>query len=158
MEEIDTYRKELLSVLGGVVDKLFKIVAGIPSSAWYLPFGQTSHTPHYTLAHLRVLEVQVFAIQLRRILDEETPLLSVFDDDAWMAKHYRSEEPTSHIMEDFVNLRKEELNWLRELHPEAWSRTARHPWWGVHTLQWWVELQMDYSDQHLRELSPLLDM
>ena len=158
MEEIDTYRKELLSALGGVVDELFKIVAGIPSTAWYLPFGQTSYTPHYTLAHLRVLEVQVFAIQLRRILDEETPLLSVFDDGAWMTNHYRSQEPPFMIMEDIGNLRMQELNGLRKLPTPAWSRTARHPWWGVHTLQWCVELQLDYSNQHLRELSPLLDM
>jgi hypothetical protein len=147
-----------LSALEGVANELSKTVAGIPSSAWDLPFGQDSHTPHYILAHLRELEAQVFAIQLRRILAEETPLVPVFDDDAWMSTHYRSEETALKIMEDFINLRKQELNYLRELSPAAWSRTARHPWWGLHTLQWWVELQLDYSDQHLRELSPLFDM
>ena len=158
MEEIEAYREDLLSALKEVGSELSKIVAGKPSSAWHLLFGQDSQTLHYTLAHLRALEAQLFAIQLRRITDEETPLVPVFDDDAWMTNHYRSEEPALIIMEDFVNLRKQELNWLHNLQSAAWSRTARHPWWGVHTLQWWVELQLDYSNQHLEELSPILDM
>jgi hypothetical protein len=158
MDGIVAYREDLLSALEGVVIKISQIVAGIPSSAWHLSFGQYSPTPHYTLAHLRELEAQVFGNQLRRILDEETPLVPVFDDDAWMTNHYQPEEPALVIIEDFVNLRKQELNWLRNLPPAAWSHIARHPWWGVHTLQWWVELQLDYSNQHLRELSPLIDM
>ena len=157
MEEIVAYRADLLSALEGVVNKLSKIVVSIPSKAWYQPFGQDSRTPHYTLAHLRELEDQVFVIQLRRILDEEKPMVPLFDDDAWMAKYYRVDEPALLIKEDFDNLRKQELNWLCNLPTTAWSRTARHPWWGVHTLQWWVELQLDYSDQHLRELSLMHD-
>jgi hypothetical protein len=158
MDEIVAYREDLLSALEGALFELPKTVAGIASIAWHQPFGRDSHTPHYILEHLRELEAQVFAIQLRRILDEEIPLVPVFDDDAWMAIHYKPEELALTILEDFVNLRKQELNWLRKLSPAAWSRIARHPWWGVHTLQWWVELQLDYSDQHLRELSPVLDL
>lgn len=158
MDELVAYREDLLSALEGVVNELSKTVAGIPSSAWHLSIDLASHAPHYILAHLRELEAQVFASQLRRILDEDTLLLPIFDDEAWMASHYRSEEPALIIMEDFVNLRKQEINWLRKIPPAGWSRTARHPWWGVHTLQWWVELQLDYSYNHLRELSPLLDM
>jgi len=158
MDEIEAYRKDLLSALEGVLIKLPKAVAGIPSGAWDQPFGRDSHTPHFILAHLRELEAQVFVIQLHRILDEENPLVPAFDDDAWMAIHYKPEEPALTLMEDFVNLRKQELIWLRMLSPAAWSRNARHPWWGVHTLQWWVELQLDYSDQQLKELYPLLDL
>lgn len=158
MDEIVAYREDLLSALERVVNELTIVVAGIPSSFWLLPFGEDLNTPHYILEHLRELEAQVFAIQLGRILDEEIPLVPVFDDDAWMAIHYKPEEPALTILEDFANLRKQELNWLRKLSPAAWSCIARHPWWGVHTLQWWVELQLDYSNQHLRELSPVLDL
>jgi hypothetical protein len=158
MGEIVAYREGLLSALEGVVNELAKIAAGIPSKAWYQPLSNGSHTPHYILAHLRALESLLFLNQLTRILDEETPVLQIFDDETWMATHYKPEEPTLSIMEDIVNLRKQELNWLRKLPSATWSRTARHPWWGVHTLQWWVELQLDYSHNYLRELYPLLDV
>ncbi len=157
MEEVDAYRQGLLSALEGVVNELSETVADIPSSKWHLTFGLDSHTPHYTLAHLRELEAQVFTIQLRRILDEEIPMLPVFDGEAWMERHYKPEEPVLCIVQDFTTLRKQELNWLRDLPPADWSCTARHPSWGMHTLQWWVELQLDYSYQHLSELSSLLD-
>lgn len=155
MDEIVAYREDLLTALESMIIELPKTVAGISSRVWHQPFGDDSYTPHYVLAHLRELEDQVFNIQLRRILDEETPLVPVFNDDAWMAIHYKPEEPAVTIIEGFVNLRKQEINWLRKLSPPAWSRIARHPQWGLHTLQWWVELQLDYSDQQLKELSAL---
>lgn len=158
LEEILAYREDLLAALEGVVQKISEIVSGIPSEAWHQQVGSNSHSPHYTLAHLRALEGQVFAIQLRRILAEETPVLPIFDDEAWMAQHYQPEETAQAILEDFTELRKQELAWLRVLPSAPWSLLSRHPWWGVHTLQWWVELQLDYSNQHLRELSRSLDM
>lgn len=155
MEELVAYRLELLSALSGVVNEFSKIGAAIPSNAWHLPFGQAAHTPHYTLAHLREVEKQEFGFQLRRFQDEDTPLLPLFDDTAWMASHYEPGESAQVILEEFSDLRKLEVNWLRDLSPEGWSRTARHPKWGVHTLQWWVELQLDYSHQHLGELAAI---
>jgi hypothetical protein len=153
MEELDTYRDELLFALAGVVDQLSEIVSVLPYNAWQLPFGHEMRTPHYILAHLRELEAQVFSIQLRRFLEEDTPLLLRFDDAAWMACHYKLEEPVQVILADFANLRRQELNWLRGLPAAGWSRSARHPWWGMRTLQWFVELQLEYSHQHLRRLT-----
>jgi len=158
MEELDTYRQELLSALEGVVIELSRTVGGLPYHAWQLPFVQGAHTPHYILAHLRELEEQVFSLQVRRILDEDSPVLTIFDDNVWVAGHYDPGKPARLILEEFTHLRKQEVNGLRVLPSEDWSRTARHPWWGVHTLQWWVELQLDYSQQHLKELAAFLAM
>ena len=158
MEELDTYRQELLSALEGVVKALSKTLASISTHAWLLSYGQDTHTPHYTLAHLRELEEQVFSLQLCRILEEDSPVLPIFDDKAWMAGHYDPGKPARLILEEFTHLRTQEVNGLRALPSEGWSRIARHPWWGVHTLQWWVGLQLDYSHQHLKELAAFLAM
>ena len=158
MEELDAYRESLLSALTGVVDQLSEIVAAIPHSAWQLPFGHDEHTAHYILAHLRELEIQGFSVQLCRFLEEDTPRVPLFDDAAWMASHYKPEEPVQAILADFANLRLQELNWLRGLPSACWSRTARHPWWGVRTLQWFVELQLENSHQHLGKLTAFRDM
>jgi hypothetical protein len=156
MDELIAYRQELLSALERVVSELLIIVKDTPFKEWYRPIGHDLHTPHYTLVHLFVLEAKEFALYIRRIHDEETPLLVLFDDTAWMESHYRPKAQPRIIMQDFAHLRNQELKWLRELPPATWSRTARHPWWGVHTLQWLVELQLEYSRQHLSELSRLL--
>jgi hypothetical protein len=158
MDELTAYRQDLLAALESVVAELYKTVLSIPIKTWHLPAGTDSRTPLYTLAHLRELDGKLFAIQLRRILDEDTPLLPVFDADASMERHYNPKGPARIIMEDIASLRKLELIWLRKLPATAWSRSARHSWWGVHAFQWWVELQLDYSYQHLREISRGLDV
>lgn len=158
MDELFAYRGELLSCLGSVADQIAEKVRHLPSASWYQPIETGSHSPHYVLFHLRELEAQVFALELPRLLAEDTPVLPSFDDEAWMASHYDPEEPIHKIMQAITELRRHELSWLRHLSPADWSRSARHPWWGKHTLQWWVELQLEYSFQHLDQLPPLKDV
>ena len=153
MEEIIAYRQQLLSALRNVANEVSQLGLAIPTDDWYIASGLDVTTPHYTLAHLRELEIQVFGLQLRRFLIEDTLRLPLFDDVSWMAEHYDPSETAQAILEEFTRLRSQEILWLEDLSSESWNRSARHPWWGVRTLQWWVELQLDYSHQHLRELS-----
>ncbi len=158
MEELFSYRTDLLSALEAVVGELSDIVAKAPAEAWHKSVRIADRTPHYSLFHLRELEAQVFTRELPRILAEKSPTLRSFDDQAWMASHYSPDEPIAAIMAEVAQLRIHELGWLRQLSPADWSRLARHPWFGVHTLQWWVELQLDESVQHLRQLQSLIGL
>jgi hypothetical protein len=157
MDELITYRQELFLALEKIIPELARIVNGTPFNEWHRKTVSDLHTPFYTLVHLWVLEAKEFALNLRHIYEEDTPLLTFFDDEAWMIDHYRPKERPRDIVQDFAHLRRQELDWLGELPAAGWSRTARHPCWGVHTLQWWVELQLEYSRQHLSQLSHSLD-
>jgi hypothetical protein len=157
MEELFAYRQELLSALEQDVTLLARAEAGISSKDWYRTLSGDQPTPHYTLSRLWVEESRDYSVNIHRILDEDLPLLEALDTQAWMAAHYDPDIPAHLIIEDFAALRKWELGVLCGLPPASWSRNARHPHWGVHTLQWWVELQRDYSHQHLSRLTPLLD-
>jgi hypothetical protein len=158
MEELITYRQELLSALEEDIILLARVEAGISSQGWYLPLGSDQPTPHYILSRLWVEESQEFTTNIRRILDEEMPVLPVFDAEAWIESHYDPEEPAGIMIEYFASLRKWEIGLLCKIPPPSWSRAARHPRWGVHTLQWWVELQRECSHQLLSRLIPLLDI
>ncbi len=157
MEELYAYRAELLSALEGMISDLSEIVARLPDEAWQYPIHAGQNTRHYLLFHLREIEEQVYAQHLPLILAEETPTLRPFDDQAWMSSHYHPEEPVVAILGEVERLRAQELDWLHRVPPTGWSRLARHPWWGLRTLQWWVEMQLDESYQHLRQLRPLKD-
>ncbi|OGO25831.1 MAG: hypothetical protein A2136_00625 [Chloroflexi bacterium RBG_16_54_11] len=156
MEEIDEHRQGLLSALEVTVSALGKIVAAIPAAAWQAPTGQADSMPHYILAHLHALESQVFAAQLPRFLDENNLALPLFDARAWMAGHYTPGKPARAIYAEFSHLRTQEVEMLRALSPPGWSRRARHAWWGVRTLQWLVELQLDHSQRHQKDLAASL--
>ena len=151
MGELDDYRERLLERLGKIVDELIQAVNELPPEAWHKPISPHGQTLHYVLAHLRNIEAQALAVRLRRILDEDTPLLSLFDDEAWMASNYQADEPVQVILDDYRHNRQEELSWLRSMPAIAWNRLARHPWWGVRTLQWWVEHSLAHAQEHIQE-------
>ena len=154
MEELIAYRQNLLTSLEEVVAELRQTAAAIPAAGWHTPPAPNQLTPHQVLAHLRAIESQAIAVRLRRILDETEPTLPLFDDDGWMAAHYDPNEPVQPILDDYASLRQQELSWLQELPSAAWNRTARHPWWGVRALQWWVEQCLLVARQHLEQLAP----
>jgi len=156
MEEIIVYRQDLLSALTQVLNELSQTVTAIPTTVWHIPFGQDSHTPHFILARLRELEEQMFTSTLHRIEVEDLPQLVLFDDKAWMAEHYQADKSAQIILAEYSALHTKEVTWLGGLPAASWSRIGRHPWWGVHTFQWWVELQLDYSRQHIERLSTIL--
>jgi hypothetical protein len=158
MEEITAYRQQLLSALLDVVNDVTRVVKAFQPADWNAPPRLGTSSPHYTLSHLRELEIQVFYQPLHRFLIEDTPQLLLFDDVSWLAENYDPAERVTAILDEFSNLRRLEVDWLRALPAQGWSRTARHPWWGVRTLQWRVELQLDVSHQHLRELTARLSM
>ena len=156
MDELIVYRQGLLFALEEVVSKLTEIVRITSPKDWHRTTGSNKHTPHAILVHLWLLEAKQFALYIRRIYDQDMPLLPSFDDASWMRSYYKPKEKPGVILREFAELRQMEINWLRQLPPEAWSRMGRHPKWGEHTLQWWVELQLEYSHQHLDELSSTL--
>jgi len=152
MEELYAYRQNLLANLEGIVSELSQAAAAMPDAGWHTPAAAGQLTPHQVLAHLRALESQAIMVRLRRILDEDEPYLPLFDDDEWMAANYDPAEPVQSILDGYASLRQQELSWLKDLPSAAWNRTARHPWWGVRALQWWVEQCLLMARQHLEQL------
>jgi len=153
MDELLAYRQNLLVKLEEVVTELRQAATAIPTATWHMAPAPNQSTPHQVLAHLRAIESQAIVLRLRRILDETEPSLPLFDDDAWMAAHYDPTEPVQTILDDYARLRQQELSWLNNLPPTAWNRSARHPWWGVRALQWWVEQCLLTARQHIEQLS-----
>jgi hypothetical protein len=153
MEELFAYRQVLLAELQSIVEQLAHTLRVIPATAWHKPLLTGIHTPYGILAHLRELEAHWFAVQLPRLVHESSPELPACAEKESMVSQNQPVEQSEDILEEFSRLRNQELIWLRTLTPSDWSRMGRHPWYGVHTLQWWVEFQLDLSQQHLRELA-----
>jgi hypothetical protein len=153
MEELFAYRQVLLAELQSIVEQLAHALRAIPDSAWHKPLLTHACTPYGVLIQLRELEAHWFAVQLPRLLYESSPELPACTEFKRVDSQNQPVEQTEDILEEFSRLRNQELIWLRTLTPSGWSRISRHPWYGVHTLQWWVEYQLDLSQQYLRELA-----
>jgi len=155
MEELFAYRQVLLAGLQSIVEQLAHALKAIPDSAWHKPLLAHGHTPYGVLIHLRELEAHWFAVQLPRLVHESSPELPACAEQGSMDSQNQPVEQSEDILEEFSRLRNQELIRLRTLTPSDWSRIGRHPWYGVHTLQWWVEYQLDLSKQYLQELASL---
>lgn len=154
MNEIHIYRANLLNRFGSVVDELRQSSALLSSKDWHLPFGEQGRSPHWTLSHLAAIETQALAERIRRVAVEELPLLTLFDDEGWMAEHYNLTAPWEKLLDEYARARQEELALLHTLPAAAWNRQSRHPWFGQRTLQWWVEKCLWYSKEHLKQIEP----
>jgi len=156
MDELAAYRQELLTALMRAVEQIRPLAARLPWHAWHDPLEPGHRQAHHILAHLRALERQEFIPNLKRIQAQEVPTLAIFDDQAWMGAHYQPGEPLNEMMGDLTHLRAEEVEWLRNLPIPDWSRMGRHPWWGLRSLQWWAERQLESSLQHCEQLEAFL--
>ncbi len=74
MEELEAYRRGLLSALEGVIPVLSKAIGALPPNAWLPPYEHAVHTPHYMLSHLCVLEIHVFYPLLQGIVSKKAHL------------------------------------------------------------------------------------
>lgn len=155
MEELNAYRKDLLSALEEVNSDLYRLMSILPEGVWRKPSGEDAKSPHYRLALLRALDCEVFPINIHSMLSGEASVLEPFHMENWEADQYQLGEPLGDILDDLADHRKQEVTLLRSLSSADWSKSARHPWYGKRTVQWWVELQLDVSHQMVNELSHL---
>jgi len=155
-QELIEYREGLLASLEAVTDALALTVGKIHPDHWHIPAQPGGYPPHYILTRLLVLEEQVYAAMERLLLDEDVQVMEHFDEVAWLAIHYGPEKPLPALLDEFMRLRKVEVDKLSSLNPGNWNRLSRHPRWGVRTLQWWVEHQLEVSRQHVRELEAFI--
>jgi hypothetical protein len=156
MEELYEYRQRLLERMEGVIEDLRKAASSASSKEWRTAPPEDQPTPHWILAHLRNIEVQALAPRIKKILNEDDPHLILFDDDHWMEINYDPDEPVEAMIDEYERIRNEEMSWLEEMDISGWSRTGRHPWFGVRTLQWWVEKTLAYAEEHLEDINAVL--
>lgn len=152
MDQLKEYRQLLLKRYAAIGDELEQALAQIPIESQHTSLEGTQWSVHQIISHLRDSEAQAYLPRLERTLNEEMPVLERFDGTTWMREHYRPDEPTPAILADYRALREKELVRLESLPPGGWCRKARHPGWGVRTLQWLVEHSLAYTEMHLKQI------
>ncbi len=151
MDTLKDYRHQLLERYQGVAEEFRQAVKQAAD-----PLARTSDsdwTVHQIAAHTRDVERDVYGVRIRRTLEEDNPIFDSFDADAHMAEHYRPEEPLDSILDELVTLVHENVQRLRSLPAEAWSRPSRHVVLGDgFTTQTWVERALAHIEEHLQTI------
>jgi hypothetical protein len=148
MKQLLEYRSKLIDRLENVTEEFGRACQAVPD-----PFKATDENGwniHQLAAHTRDADRMVYALRIRRTVEEDNPVLQNFDADEWMAANYDSNEPLASILDELSTSVAKTASMLRELPPEAWSRESSHEiYGGGFTLQTWVERGLAHIQEHL---------
>jgi hypothetical protein len=145
----------LIAALETTPDRLEQLVDGVEEPALdAAPAGEWS--TRTVMAHLRDDEFMVMRLRLERIVAEQSPVLTPFDEQAWAASRWLDRDERVHLVDDFRLQRHAATAILRRLPPEHWQRLASQPEIGTFDLQWWVEHWVEHDVNHLQQIATLL--
>jgi len=90
--------------------------------------------------------------RIRRMIEEDNPALSLYDQDAWATeRNYAGEDPKRVLtaLRAYWN----GLAYLLEgLSDDDWWRPGVHPEAGAITVQPWAAAEVQHSEQHLEQM------
>lgn len=152
MEQLLEYRQRLLDRYEEVTRQFCE--AAQAAAGQTVPKEAAGWNVHQIAAHTRDVEKMVYGLRVRRTLEEENPLFENFDGDAYMAKHYRADEPLASILTELADTVRTNIARLRTLPSEAWARPSRHETYGGgFTLQTWVERGLAHIEEHWKAIA-----
>lgn len=150
MDELLEYRQRMVKKIAEAPEKLEAAIVQIKDHTQ--PLESDGWNLHQVIAHMRDVNKHVYLPRLHRIMVEDNPMFENFDGDAWMAENYQPQEPILEVIAEFKEQCLSSANWLKDLPHVAWNRPGRHPSFGKHSLQWWVERTLAHINEHLTQL------
>ena len=108
------------------------------------------------LAHLRDDEYMVMRMRLARMLSEDKPLFTDFDEKSWAVNRNRARDRKEELLGDFALQRQATLNMLANLRPGDELRAGRHEAYGEYTVGSWIEHWVEHDRVHIAQIEGML--
>ncbi len=108
------------------------------------------------MAHFRDDDSLVFRSRLERMLAEDHPTLTPFDEKAWAANRNRSRDRKEELLADFALQRQAAASRFRFLLDEDWEREGTQPEYGTWTVASFLEHWLHHDEVHLAQLQEVL--
>jgi DinB family protein len=112
--------------------------------------GKLSLLEHMT--HMLDMERDVFAVRLRRVLEEEDPALDPVDQEHSVDESRYAGRTFAELMEEWETLRRANVELVERTGPDEWSRPVRHPDLGKATFADVVQRWSRHDADHLRQI------
>lgn len=120
---------------------------GIPSER-FSPLGQ--------LCHVRDIEIDGYHVRLRRMLEEDRPLLVSLDSDALASERRYDTADAAGVLAEFRMARRRTIDIVSRLTPAQLARTAAFEGYGALTVRGLVHYLCSHDQQHLAGMQWLL--
>jgi len=148
MKELSEYRMNLMERLEDEA-KAFRAECLAVRDPYAL-LEESGWNVHQIAVHTRDVDKLVYGLRARRTATEDNPEFPNFDGEAYMAENYDANEELGEVLNGLVKNIEAEIELLRALPDQAWSRLSRHTTLGIGlTLQTWVEKNLAHIEEHL---------
>ena len=95
----------------------------------------------------------VWAYRVRRILADDRPTISGYDQDLWAERLRYADARLEDALEQFAAVRRANLRLLRALEPDQWSRVGIHSERGEESVAHLTKLYAAHDLVHLRQIA-----
>jgi DinB superfamily len=161
MSSIEEYarrpRAERLARIARTPDELTDAVRGAGEALLARRPAPKSWAPTEVICHLRDNE-EWFLERLRMIAAMDLPRFIATNPDRWADERQYLTQDGAAALAAFARRRRETLDFLRELAPEAWARAGVHvDSRGRRTIDEFLSVMAWHDDNHLDQLRRALD-
>lgn len=156
-----TYVRNLLALLGDreplenlerTLEELHAAVKGLDEAALRRPEKPGKWSVLQVVQHLADSDL-VWAYRVRRILADDRPAISGYDQDLWAERLRYADARLEDALEQFAAVRRANLRLLRALAPDQWSRVGIHAERGEESIAHLTKLYAAHDLVHLRQIA-----
>jgi len=143
--------QELLQKLGMHLEELKEIFYHTSEDILSHRTSENVWCPKELLGHLLDTEL-VFSYRLKRIVAEDIPKLTAWNQNVWVDKQEYSQWDSRLLVDTLIPLRRSLVFWLGRLGNDDWNRQGEHSERGMVTLQSTVELLYSHFIHHIGQI------
>jgi hypothetical protein len=146
----------LLAILRSTPAALDTIFRQVSPLIWTLRLEPDEWCLTEIICHLRDVDMEVHIPRLHQVIAEDNPFLPGKDTDPWADERQYIRENGRQVLAQFIIARMKMLEFLENLSPDDWQRTARHAILGPTRLVELVSIIVSHDKLHLQQIHQVL--
>ena len=135
---------------------LRRTVAGLGDDVWRYKRSEAEFSVAENICHLRDIEREGYSVRLRRLLDEEQPLLLDIDGARLARQRDYNSQPMPSALEDFAAERMRNVGIILGLRAEQLNRSGVLQTVGEITVERLLAIMEEHDREHLQLIEEAL--
>jgi len=144
-------RDAILGIMASTPAVLRSLSSALTLEQWRHEPGREDWALNEIVSHLRDSEREVHRLQIDMLLERREAFIPRPDTSVWASEREYLSENGPAALAEFTTARLENLNKLRNLGDEVWSRKARHAIFGPTNVTEIISFVTDHDRMHIQQ-------
>jgi len=143
-----------------IVEQIHSSSAVLRCAVEAAPPGKLTRTPSEgewsaldTLTHVREVAVHVYGLRIRRLLYEDDPVFTDFDEEGYRRASLARGETAGALLDTIIGEHEQTARLLAALPDTEWARQGRHPVLGVVSIEFLARRIGEHAVEHAAQIA-----